>query len=120
MHGFGGGIMCGMFPVWEGELGVRITKAHGNGGRQTQQLIEEVFLRQFGENTPGEKGDAAILALPSTDVGFTTDGFVVKPCFFKGGDIGKLSVCGTVNDLAVSGCRPLYITAAFMIEEGMC
>ena len=97
---------------------MKITKAHGNGGRQTQELINNVFKKTFVSKILATGGDAAALFMPGGPTGFTTDGFVVKPFLFEGGDIGKLAVCGTVNDLAVSGYRPLYMTAAFMIEEG--
>lgn len=97
---------------------MRITKSHGNGGRQTQELIDSVFKKRFASPVLEQSGDAAVIELLGRQVGMTTDGFVVKPYRFQGGDIGKLSICGTVNDLAVSGFKPLYMTAAFQIEEG--
>ncbi|MBN1336926.1 MAG: hydrogenase expression/formation protein HypE [Deltaproteobacteria bacterium] len=89
---------------------------HGEGGAATARLLTEVFLRHLGN--PGPLEDAA--CLPGFDrIAFTTDTFVVRPPFFPGGDIGKLAVCGTVNDLAVMGAVPRWITAAFVLEEGL-
>ena len=96
----------------------RILLAHGGGGRLSNQLIHEHILPQFKNDTLSELTDAAHLRLPSSDICFTTDSYVVKPLFFRGGDIGKLAVCGTVNDLAVSGARPLALSLALIIEEG--
>lgn len=94
-----------------------VTLAHGAGGRQTRELIENVFAKAFdGPNFTQD--DAALLELGSDRVAVTTDGFVVSPPFFAGGDIGKLSVCGTVNDLACMCARPRYLTCSFIIEEG--
>ena len=96
----------------------KITLRHGDGGRQTSRLISQVFYRHFGQ--PDKNGclDAALLKFEQARIAFTTDSFVVKPLFFSGGDIGKLAVCGTVNDLAASGAIPLYLSASFVIEEG--
>ncbi len=94
----------------------RIKMAHGSGGGLTLELIEEIFAPAFGM---GELADAALLEDGSGRMAFTTDGHVVKPPFFPGGDIGRLAVAGTVNDLAVMGARPRYLTAAFIIEEGL-
>jgi hydrogenase expression/formation protein HypE len=103
----------------------RVTLAHGGGGRLTQELIESVFLPAFGNPLLLERHDGAVFALPSggqerpeTRLAFTTDGYVVRPTFFPGGDIGTLAVNGTVNDLAMCGARPLYLSAAFILEEG--
>ncbi|MCX6243858.1 MAG: hydrogenase expression/formation protein HypE [Bacteroidetes bacterium] len=92
---------------------------HGSGGLLMQELIRDLFLRYF--DNPGLRSltDSAILPLNSAQIAFTTDSFVVDPLFFPGGDIGKLAVCGTVNDLAVSGAVPLFLSAAFIIEEGL-
>lgn len=95
-----------------------ILLSHGGGGKQTNKLIIELFLKYFNNNQSKEMNDAAHLTLNSNRIAFTTDSFVISPIFFKGGDIGKLAVCGTVNDLAVSGAKPLYLTSAFIIEEG--
>lgn len=94
-----------------------ITLAHGAGGRQTADLIRTVFAKHFA-NPDLTADDAAILAIGSEKIAFTTDGFIVSPWKFPGGNIGKLSVCGTVNDLACMGARPRYLTCAAVIEEG--
>ncbi len=92
---------------------------HGSGGRLTRQLIDEVFGARFSNPLLDARTDASIVDFNGADaVAFTTDSFVVQPRFFPGGDIGKLAVCGTVNDLAVSGAKPLALSAAFIIEEG--
>lgn len=94
-----------------------VTLAHGAGGRQTSELIDQVFKAHF-ENPALTTDDAAVLAPPVGKMAMTTDGFIVSPSFFPGGNIGKLSICGTVNDLACMGARPLYLSCAFVIEEG--
>lgn len=99
-----------------------ITLAHGSGGRLTAELVEAVFVAAFDDPAGRRLEDSAILAedhAPGARPALTTDAFVVKPRFFPGGDIGKLSICGTVNDLAVAGARPLALSAAFIIEEGV-
>lgn len=96
-----------------------ITLAHGSGGEETYKLIKNVFLRYFNNDILKEQGDSAILDMIKGKIAITTDSFVVDPLFFKGGDIGKLSICGTVNDLCVSGAIPLYISAGFILEEGL-
>ena len=97
-----------------------VTMAHGGGGRAMRDLIDEVFTSVF--QPPGTEDQArlmdAALQEPGARLAFTTDSFVVTPLEFPGGDIGKLAVCGTVNDLAVGGARPLWLSAAFIIEEG--
>ncbi len=97
----------------------RITLAHGNGGRFMRELIEEVFARNLAESELDVQADAAPIALHSDDVLITTDGFIVQPLEFPGGDIGSLAVHGTTNDLAVAGARPLYLTLNAFIEEGL-
>ena len=94
-----------------------VTLAHGAGGKQTAELIEKVFKAHFS-NPYFTPDDAAILPAPGGRIAMTTDGFIVSPRFFRGGNIGKLSICGTVNDLACMGAKPLYLTCAFVIEEG--
>jgi hydrogenase expression/formation protein HypE len=94
----------------------KITMAHGNGGRQAQLLIRDHFAIRFGMKGP--LTDSVLLPNPDGLMAFTTDSYVVSPLFFPGGNIGKLAICGTVNDLAVSGAEPRYISAAFIIEEG--
>jgi hydrogenase expression/formation protein HypE len=94
-----------------------IQLAHGGGGRAMRSLIESVFRPAFA-NARDLRHDSAVLAL-GPDVAFTTDGYVVKPLFFPGGDIGKLAVFGTVNDLAMAGARPRFLSAGFILEEGL-
>lgn len=96
-----------------------ILLSHGDGGAMTRQLIEEIFLPRFKNSYVETLSDAACLPVKEGRLCFTTDAFVVDPIFFPGGDIGKLAVCGTVNDLAVSGARPEYIAASFVLEEGL-
>lgn len=97
-----------------------VTLAHGGGGRAMRDLIDEVFTSVF--QPPGSEDQArlmhAALQEPGAQLAFTTDSFVVTPVEFPGGDIGKIAVCGTVNDLVVGGARPLWLSAAFIIEEG--
>ncbi len=92
---------------------------HGAGGVLMRRLVADVFARHFDNPALRELDDAATLELPSGRVAFTTDAYVVKPLFFPGGDIGKLAVCGTVNDLAVMGATPRYLSASFTLEEGL-
>lgn len=94
-----------------------VTLAHGAGGKQTSELIDRVFKAHF-ENPALTADDAAVLTPPAGKMAMTTDGFIVSPAFFPGGNIGKLSICGTVNDLACMGARPCYLSCAFVIEEG--
>ena len=96
----------------------KILLSHGNGGRMMHDLIANLFVRHFGNKILNEQSDAAILSVDSPEMAFTTDSFVIDPLFFPGGNIGKLAVCGTVNDLAVSGADPCYISVALIIEEG--
>jgi len=96
----------------------RILLAHGGGGKLTDELIRGYFLPRFKNNALAEMSDAAKLNLDSGALCFTTDSYVVKPIFFNGGDIGKLAVCGTINDLAVTGARPVALALALIIEEG--
>ena len=94
-----------------------VTMAHGAGGKQTSELIDKVFAAHFA-NPDLTADDAAVLNPPVGKMAVSTDGFIVSPAFFPGGNIGKLSICGTVNDLACMGAKPLYLTCAFVIEEG--
>ncbi|HUV38678.1 MAG TPA: hydrogenase expression/formation protein HypE [Planctomycetota bacterium] len=96
----------------------RILLSHGGGGKRARELVEREFVSVFADDVLGELGDSAIVAGASR-LAFTTDSFVVKPIFFPGGDIGRLAVCGTVNDLAVAGATPLYISLAMILEEGL-
>jgi hydrogenase expression/formation protein HypE len=103
---------------------LHIVLGHGGGGRLTADLIEKVFVPAFGSDVLARLEDQATVQLGRDNhakaprLAFTTDAFVVKPLFFPGGDIGRLAVCGTVNDLAVGGAEPLYLSAAFILEEG--
>lgn len=92
---------------------------HGSGGKLTADLIRELFLPAFANPILARLDDQAIVQLNGTRLAFTTDSFVVKPLFFPGGDIGRLAVHGTVNDLAMGGAQPLFLSAAFIIEEGL-
>jgi hydrogenase expression/formation protein HypE len=115
-----------------------ILLAHGSGGQLGHELVEQIFLRYFANSTLAEMNDAAVLPVkgyklnvsssesPSLQLStcnlqlaFTTDSYVISPLFFPGGDIGKLAVCGTVNDLAVTGAVPQYLSAGFILEEGL-
>ena len=93
-----------------------ISLNHGSGGKLSRDLIEKVFVTRFGIAEP--LTDSAIIEDSGFNLAFTTDSYVVDPLFFPGGNIGKLSICGTINDLAVSGADPKYIAASFIIEEG--
>lgn len=95
-----------------------IKLTHGDGGKHTQILIQQLFYKYFNNKLLLQGQDATILPNVQGKLAFTTDSFVVKPLFFSGGNIGKLAVCGTVNDLVVSGAKPLYLSAGFIIEEG--
>lgn len=97
----------------------QIVMGHGGGGKLTADLIQKVFLPAFDNEQLSRLDDQAVLNINDTRLAFTTDSFVVTPIFFPGGDIGKLAVNGTVNDLAMSGARPLYLAAAFILEEGL-
>jgi len=92
--------------------------AHGSGGLMSQALIDEVFKRAWDNPQLNPMLDGALLDLPRGKVAMSTDSFVITPLFFAGGDIGKIAVCGTVNDLVACGAEPLYLSAAFIIEEG--
>ncbi len=97
---------------------MKITMAHGSGGRATSELIRDVFAKYFGNEVLNAMEDAAVVPGAGT-IAVTTDSFVVDPLFFQGGDIGRLSICGTVNDLAMNGARPKYLTCGFILEEGL-
>ncbi len=91
---------------------------HGSGGKLTRDLIEQTFLKYLSSEELNALEDAAILNINNSKIAVTTDSYVVNPLFFPGGDIGKLSICGTVNDLVVSGAVPEYVSTGFIIEEG--
>jgi hydrogenase expression/formation protein HypE len=103
-------------PIFEHK---HIVLGHGSGGKLTAELIDKIFLPAFANPILGKLDDQAVLQINNAKLAFTTDAFVVTPIFFPGGDIGQLAVNGTVNDLAMSGARPLYLSAAFILEEGL-
>ena len=97
----------------------RVLLAHGGGGRLTHQLIEKIFMPAFGNPLLEQRHDGAVLPINGSQLAFTTDSFVVRPLIFPGGTIGDLAINGTVNDLAMCGARPLYLSAGFILEEGL-
>ena len=97
----------------------RIMLAHGSGGTMMRSLVEDVFVKHFGDPELAKMDDAATLPRPDGRIAMSTDTYVVKPLFFPGADIGRLAVCGTVNDIATSGATPLYISVGFVLEEGL-
>lgn len=103
-----------------------ILLAHGSGGRLSRDLVEGLFLRHFGNPTLLQLDDSAVVEIPNTHypasmprLAISTDSYVISPLFFPGGDIGKLAVCGTVNDVSMSGARPLWLSVGFILEEGL-
>ncbi|MCX8006696.1 MAG: hydrogenase expression/formation protein HypE [Coriobacteriia bacterium] len=97
----------------------RILLAHGSGGTMMRDLIEEVFVADFGDAALERLDDAAVVEAPAKRLAFSTDTYVVTPLEFPGGDIGRLAVCGTVNDVATAGAVPLYLSVGFVLEEGL-
>lgn len=97
----------------------RITLAHGAGGKATRDLVEALFVDELGNDALAPLGDSAVISPGRGRLALTTDSYVVHPLVFPGGDIGELAVNGTVNDLAVAGARPLWLTAGFVLEEGL-
>ena len=96
----------------------KITLSHGSGGRLMHDLIKELFVRNLDNPFLNKQGDSALIDIDTEKFSYTTDSFVIDPIFFPGGDIGKLSVCGTVNDLCVSGAQPKYLSCAMIVEDG--
>jgi len=96
----------------------KILLGHGSGGRMSHDLMDGLFASYFDNEILRQQSDSAVFTLPNQYLAFTTDSFVVDPIFFPGGNIGKLAIAGTVNDLAVSGAVPKYLSAGFIIEEG--
>jgi len=96
-----------------------ITLSHGSGGRLTRELISKYIKKYFSCNELDKLEDASLIKINSKKGFVTTDSFVISPIFFSGGDIGKLSICGTINDLAAMGAKPLYLTCGFILEEGL-
>ena len=111
------------FEGWTCPLPLRdspnVVMGHGGGGAMSAELVEHVFLPAFDNGTLGVLGDSAVLDVAGSRLAFSTDSFVVRPLFFPGGSIGDLAVNGTVNDLAMSGATPLYLSAGFILEEGV-
>ncbi len=105
-------------PISIGNSSV-ITMAHGGGGKLTQQLIDQIFVPAFGNPQLETNHDSSVFEIESRKLACTTDSYVVNPLIFPGGDIGSLAVNGTVNDLAMSGAQPLYLTVGFILEEGL-
>lgn len=97
----------------------QVLMAHGGGGRLSEQMIEKIFVSAFDNPFLAQRHDGALLEMAGQRLAFTTDSYVVHPLEFPGGDIGTMAVNGTVNDLAMCGARPLYLTAGFIIEEGL-
>jgi hydrogenase expression/formation protein HypE len=100
------------------EVENKIKLFHGSGGSLTNKLISDIFHKNFSNEILLQTGDSALISINSEKLAFTTDSYVITPRFFKGGNIGKLAICGTVNDLAVSGAIPKYLSCGFIIEEG--
>jgi hydrogenase expression/formation protein HypE len=97
----------------------RVLMAHGGGGALSRQLLEAMLIPSFANPALEQRHDGALLDLSGTRIAFTTDSYVVRPLFFPGGDIGRLAVNGTVNDLAMCGARPLYLSVGLILEEGL-
>jgi hydrogenase expression/formation protein HypE len=95
-----------------------VVMGHGGGGAMSGELVQHLFLPAYGSAGAAELGDSAVVPVPGERIAFSTDSYVVKPMFFPGGSIGELAVNGTVNDLAMSGATPLYLSVAFILEEG--
>lgn len=111
------------FEGWSCPLPLRdhpnIILGHGGGGKLSAELIEHLFLPAFQNDLLGNLGDSTILSLNGARLAMSTDSFVVRPLFFPGGNIGELAINGTVNDICMSGARPLYLSAGFILEEGL-
>lgn len=96
-----------------------ITLSNGSGGKATNKLIDNLFYKYFNNEFLLQKNDSSVLPVINGKIAMSTDSFVINPIFFEGGDIGKLSVCGTINDICMSGAKPIYISVGFIIEEGL-
>jgi hydrogenase expression/formation protein HypE len=111
------------FDGWTCPLPLRdspnVVMGHGGGGAMSAELVEHLFLPAFTDGAPAALGDSAVLDVAGARLAFSTDSFVVRPLFFPGGSIGALAVNGTVNDLAMSGATPLFLSAGFILEEGV-
>jgi hydrogenase expression/formation protein HypE len=110
-----------MATKWGRKLDVetgRVDMTHGSGGKAMAQLVDELFVAAFDNPLLGQRNDQAMFEVPAGRMVMTTDGYVVSPLFFPGGDIGSLAVHGTINDIAMAGARPLYLSASYILEEG--
>ena len=96
-----------------------ITLSHGSGGKASNKLISNLFYKYFNNEILNKQNDSSVLPIINGKIAISTDSFVINPIFFNGGDIGKLAICGTVNDIAMSGAKPLYISVGFILEEGL-
>ena len=96
----------------------RVELIHGDGGKYTLELINDIFYKNFRNDILLQGIDSGVFSVNKGTMALTTDSFIVQPLFFRGGDIGRLSICGTINDLVVCGAKPLYLSASFIIEEG--
>lgn len=122
MHGFQRRLLSGLLFIQQiikmKSKNEAILLGHGSGGKLSHELIDSLFARYFNNPILNQQSDSAIIETTGNHLAYTTDSFVVDPLFFPGGDIGKLAIAGTVNDLAVSGAVPKYISVGFIIEEG--
>lgn len=96
-----------------------VTLAHGSGGELSDELIKKVFINRLGNTILNQMNDSSVIEIDGTKIAFTTDSYVINPIFFPGGDIGKLAVCGTINDLSMAGAMPIALSCGFIIEEGL-
>lgn len=96
-----------------------ITLSHGSGGQLTNKLINDLFIKNFDNEILSQMNDSAVIKVDNQRIAFTTDTYVISPLFFLGGDIGKLAICGTVNDLSMVGAKPIALSCGFIIEEGL-
>lgn len=111
-----GGSFCCPIPI---DRYPQVLLAHGGGGKLSHQLIEQMFLPLFRNSLLESRHDGAVFKIGSHQLAFTTDSYVVRPLFFPGGDIGSLAINGSINDLAMCGARPLYLSAGLILEEGL-
>ncbi|NNJ71179.1 MAG: hydrogenase expression/formation protein HypE, partial [Kiritimatiellales bacterium] len=100
-------------------MGEKIILGHGSGGRMTRELVRDLFCKYLGDAGPQSMDDGAVMPKVDGELVFTTDSYVVSPLEFPGGDIGSLAVCGTVNDLAVMGAKPLWLSLGVILEAGL-
>src|SRR4030042_1755551 len=118
LHGFIRGTLFGLFQILEKRQVKKILQGHGSGGKLMNEMISATIVRKLGDSSI-QLDDSAVFTINGNTLAFTTDTFTITPVFFPGGDIGKLAVNGTVNDLAVMGARPLVISCSLILEEGL-